>query len=193
MAAVIYRKAIEKGLIRGRNINAMIRAALYAACRDSGLPRTIKEISEGNPLFKKDIARCYRLILKELKMQMPVSDSVTCISKIAEKIGISEKSQGRAAKILHQAKEKKYGPGKDPMGLAAAALYIACLENNEQKKGRWGGPITQKDIAETAGVTEVTIRNRYKNLVKILDIKLLTRSEKIALFYFVPSSESSTR
>ena len=193
MAAVIYRKAIEKGLTRGRSINAMIRAALYAACRDSGLPRTIKEISEGNPLFKKDIARCYRLILKELKMQMPVSDSVTCISKIAEKIGISEKSQGRAAKILHQAKEKKYGPGKDPMGLAAAALYIACLENNEQKKGRWGGPITQKDIAETAGVTEVTIRNRYKNLVKILDIKLLTRSEKIALFYFVPSSESSTR
>ena len=123
------------------------------------------------------------MVIKELEKKMPIVSPVSCVSKIAEKIGISGKTQGRAIEIIRQAKEKKYGPGKDPMSLAAAALYIACLENNEQKKGRWGGRITQKDIADTAGVTEVTVRNRYKDLKKKLGIKIPTRSEKIRSFF----------
>ena len=174
IAAVIYRKILDKGLIRGRSIIGMVPACLYAACRETGIPRTLQEIADASLVDKKKVARCYRLLLRELDIQMPVADSNKCISKIAEKIGISGKTQGRAVEILRQAKEKKYGSGKDPRSLAAAALYIACLENNEQKKGRFGPmrPITQKDIADTAGVTEVTIRNRYKELVEILDIEL---------------------
>ncbi|MEM2937321.1 MAG: transcription initiation factor IIB, partial [Candidatus Bathyarchaeia archaeon] len=139
-------------------------AALYAACRGSGTPRTLREIAEASLVDKKDVARCYRLLLRELEVQMPIADPLTYISKIAEKIGISGKTQGLAIQILREAKMRRAAAGKDPMGLAAAALYIACLQNDEKK--------TQKDIAEAAGVTEVTVRNRYKTLKRQLNLEL---------------------
>jgi len=163
-AAVIYRKALDKGLVRGRSIAAIAAAALYAACRGSGTPRTLREIAEASLVDKKDVARCYRLLLRELDVQMPIANPITYISKIAERTGISGKTQGLAIQFLREARKKRASAGKDPMGLAAAALYIACLQNNEKK--------TQKDIAEAAGVTEVTVRNRYKTLKKQLDLEL---------------------
>lgn len=163
-AAVIYRKALDKGLVRGRSIAAIAAAALYAACRTSETPRTLREISEASLVDKKDVARCYRLLLRELDIRMPIADPLTYISKIAERTGISGPTQGLAIKILGEAKRKRAAAGKDPMGLAAASLYIACLQNNEKK--------TQKDIAEAAGVTEVTVRNRYKSLKRVLNITL---------------------
>ena len=163
-AAVIYRKALDKGLVRGRSINSIAEAALYAACRGSGTPRTLREIAEASRVDKKDVARCYRLLLRELDVHMPISDPLTYVSKIAEKNGISGKAQGAAIAILGEARRKRAAAGKDPMGLAAAALYIACLQHNEKK--------TQKDIADAAGVTEVTVRNRYKALKKQLNLEL---------------------
>ena len=163
-AAVIYRKSLEKGLVRGRSIAAIAAAALYAACRTSETPRTLREIAEASLVDKKDVARCYRLLLRELDMQMPIADPMTYLSKIAERTGISGQTQGKAIKILIEAKKRRAASGKDPMGLAAAALYIACLQSNEKK--------TQKDIAEAAGVTEVTVRNRYKSLKRQLDLEL---------------------
>ncbi len=163
-AAVIYRKALDKGLVRGRSIAAIAAASLYAACRGTGTPRTLREISEISLVEKKDVARCYRLLLRELDMQMPIADPLTYISKIAESTGISGRTQGLAIQILRESKRRRAVAGKDPMGLAAAALYIACLQNHEKK--------TQKDIAEAAGVTEVTVRNRYKSLKKQLHIEV---------------------
>ncbi|HDI12117.1 MAG TPA: transcription initiation factor IIB [Candidatus Bathyarchaeota archaeon] len=163
-AAVIYRKALDKGLVRGRSIAAIAAAALYAACRVTKTPRTLREISEASLVDKKDVARCYRLLLRELDVRMPIADPLVYVSKIAEKTGISGKTQGLAIKILREAKKRGAAAGKDPMGLAAAALYIACLKNNEKK--------TQKDIAEAAGVTEVTVRNRYKTLKRQLGLEI---------------------
>jgi len=163
-SALIYRKALDKGLVRGRSIAAIAAAALYAACRTTKTPRTLREISEASLVDKKDVARCYRLLLRELDIQMPIADPLTYISKIAERSGISGQTQGLAIKILSKAKLNRVASGKDPMGLAAAALYIACLQNNEKK--------TQKDIAEAAGVTEVTVRNRYKNLKRQLKLEV---------------------
>jgi transcription initiation factor TFIIB len=163
-AAVTYRKALDKGLVRGRSIAAIAAAALYAACRGTGTPRTLREIAEASLVDKKDVARCYRLLLRELEVHMPIADPLTYVSKIAERTGISGKTQGIAIQILREARKKRAAAGKDPMGLAAAALYIACLKNNEKK--------TQKDIAEAAGVTEVTVRNRYKTLKKQLNLEL---------------------
>ncbi|MGQ9624471.1 MAG: transcription initiation factor IIB [Candidatus Bathycorpusculaceae bacterium] len=163
-AAVTYRKALDKGLVRGRSIAAIAAAALYAACRGSGTPRTLREIADASLVDKKDVARCYRLLLRELDVQMPIADPLTYVSKIAERIGISGKTQGIAIQILREARKRRAAAGKDPMGLAAAALYIACLQNDEKK--------TQKDIAEAAGVTEVTVRNRYKTLKKQLNLEL---------------------
>lgn len=164
-AAVIYRKALDKGLVRGRSIAAITAAAVYAACRGSGIPRALHEIAEASLVDKKDVARCYRLLLRELDLHMPIADPLTYVSKIAERTGISGKTQGIAIPILREARKKRAAAGKDPMGLAAAALYIACLQSNEKK--------TQKDIAEAAGVTEVTVRNRYKTLKSQLKLELL--------------------
>jgi transcription initiation factor TFIIB len=163
-AAVIYRKALDKGLVRGRTINSIAAAALYAACRKSGTPRTLREIAEASLVDRKDVARCYRLLLQELEFHMPLADPLTYVSKIAEKNEISGKAQGSAIAILREARRTRVSSGKDPMGLAAAALYIACLQHNERK--------TQKDIAEAAGVTEVTVRNRYKALGRQLNLEL---------------------
>jgi transcription initiation factor TFIIB len=162
-AAVTYRKALDKGLVRGRSINSIAAASIYAACRKSGSPRTLSEIAEASLVDKKDVARCYRLLLQELDFHMPISDPMTYVSKIAEKTGISGKTQGTAIAILRLARQKRVSAGKDPVGLAAAALYIACLQNTEKQ--------TQKDIAEAAGVTEVTVRNRYKDLIRKLHLE----------------------
>jgi len=163
-AAVIYRKALDKGLVRGRSIAAIAAASLYAACRKSGTPRTLREIAKASLVDKKDVARCYRLLLQELDFHMPIADPLTYVSKIAEKNGVTGKTQGAAIQILREARRKRVAAGKDPMGMAAAALYIACLQHNEK--------ITQNDIAEAAGVTEVTVRNRYKALKNQLNLKI---------------------
>ena len=161
-AAYIYRKALEKGLVRGRSISALIASSLYAACRDTETPRTLKDIGNASNIKRKDIARCYRLLLRELSLKMPVVNPINCISRIASKAGLSEKTKRDATKILQTAEELKISAGKDPMGLAAAALYVACVTNGESK--------TQRDVAEAAGVTEVTIRNRYKGLKIALNL-----------------------
>ena len=161
-AAYIYRKALEKGLVRGRSISALIAAALYAACRETETPRTLKDVAQVSNVKKKDIARCYRLLLRELDLKMPVVDPIKCVSRIASKAGLSEKTKRRAIEILRKAAETRTSAGKDPMGLAAAALYVACVLEGENK--------TQKDVAEAAGVTEVTIRNRYKGLKAALNL-----------------------
>ena len=161
-AAYIYRKALEKGLVRGRSISALIAASLYAACRDTDTPRTLKDVAAACNIKKKDIARCYRLLIREMELKMPVVNPIRCISRISSKAGLSEKTKRRALLILKKAEAARNTAGKDPMGLAAAALYVACVLEGESK--------TQKDVAEAAGVTEVTIRNRYKGLKASLDI-----------------------
>jgi len=155
-AAYIYRKALEKKLVRGRSISAMIAASLYAACRDTATPRTLKDVADAANVKRKDIARCYRLLHYELELKMPVVDSIQCIARISSKLEITEKTKRYAVKVLKEAQEREESAGKDPMGLAASALYLSCVHN--------GASVTQRDIAEAAGVTEVTIRNRYKGL-----------------------------
>jgi transcription initiation factor TFIIB len=160
-AAYIYRKAVEKKLVRGRSISGMIGSALYAACREVQTPRTLKDIAEATNIKKGDLAACYRLLVKELNMTMPVVDSVQNVARIASKIGLSEKTKRYAIKILRKAEENKTSSGKNPMGLAAAALYLSCIKNGENK--------SQRDLAEAANITEVTIRNRYKGLLELLE------------------------
>lgn len=161
-SAYIYRKALERGLIRGRSISALIAAALYAACRNTETTRTLKDVSAISGIKKKEIASCYRLLFRELDLQMPVVDPVKCIARIASKVGLRERTKRRAMEILRRVEEDRSSAGKDPMGLAAAALYVACVMENEN--------MTQKDVAEAASVTEVTIRNRYKGLKATLNI-----------------------
>ncbi len=159
-AAYIYRKAREKGLIRGRSISTLIASALYAACRDIGTPRTLKDVSEATNIRKRKVAICYRMLIIELDLKIPVVDSVSYVARIRSKAGLSEKTKRDAIKILRKAEKNEILAGKDPMGLAASALYISCLERDED--------CTQKEVALAANVTDVTIRNRCKGLGRIL-------------------------
>jgi transcription initiation factor TFIIB len=160
-AAYIYRKAMEKKLVRGRSIQGLVAACLYASCRNTETPRTLDDIAKGINIRRKDVARCYRLIFRELELKMPVVDPVKGISRIASIADLSEKSKRKAVSILNQAKELGMVAGKDPMGIAAAALYLACISTGEVK--------SQKDISTASGVTEVTIRNRCAGLRKMLN------------------------
>jgi len=160
-AAYIYRKVLEKKLVRGRSISAMIGSALYAACREVQTPRTLKDIAETMNIKKGDLASCYRLLIKELDMKMPVVDSVQNVARIASKIGLSEKANRYAIEILRKAEENKITAGKNPMALAATALYISCR--------KLGLNHSQRDFAEAANITEVTIRNRYKGLLELVN------------------------
>jgi transcription initiation factor TFIIB len=160
-AAYIYRKAMEKKLVRGRSIQGLVAACLYASCRNTETPRTLDDIAKGINIRRKDVARCYRLIFRELELKMPVVDPVKGVSRIASIANLSEKSKRKAIVILNQAKEIGMVAGKDPMGIAAAALYLACISTGEVK--------SQKDISIASGVTEVTIRNRCAGLRKMLN------------------------
>ena len=159
-AAYIYRKAMEKKLVRGRSIQGLVAACLYASCRNTETPRTLNDIAKGINIRRKDVARCYRLIFRELELKMPVVDPVKGVSRIASIAKLSEKSKRKAVAILEKAKKLGIVSGKDPMGIAAAALYLACISTGEVK--------SQKDISIASGVTEVTIRNRCAGLRKMI-------------------------
>jgi transcription initiation factor TFIIB len=160
-AAYIYRKAMERKLVRGRSIQGLVAACLYASCRNTETPRTLDDIAKGINIRRKDVARCYRLIFRELDLKMPVVDPVKGVSRIASIAGLSEKSKRKAIVILNEAKKEGIVAGKDPMGIAAAALYLACISIGESK--------SQKEISIASGVTEVTIRNRCAGLRKMIN------------------------
>jgi transcription initiation factor TFIIB len=160
--AYVYRKAQERGLVRGRTISAMVGAALYIACRESGTSRTLKDIADIGNIKRKDLARIYRLVVMELDLRIPLVDPMKCIVKVANKANLSERTKRIAMGIMRNVSKSGMSAGKDPMGLAASVLYLACLNTGESR--------TQTDIAEAAGVTEVTVRNRYKNLRSQLDL-----------------------
>jgi transcription initiation factor TFIIB len=159
-ASVIYRKAVKERLIRGRSIQGVTSAALYLACRQCGLPRTLDEIAQASNVHKKEVGRSYRFLIKELNYSIPPLKPSQYITKFSNQLTMQGKVEEIAHKILASAKELKLTSGRGPTGIAAAASYIASVLTGERK--------TQREIAEIAQVTEVTIRNRYKELVERL-------------------------
>jgi transcription initiation factor TFIIB len=154
--AYIYRKAQERLLIRGRTISGMLAAAIYIACREMGTPRTLNDIATVNNMKRKELARNYRLLYFELDLRIPIIDPMKCIVKVANKANLTENTKRQALDLMRQAIKKEISAGKDPMGLAAAILYISCLKTGENT--------TQTDVARASGKTEVTIRNRFTEL-----------------------------
>ncbi len=166
-ALEIYRKALESGLVRGRSIESLVAASVYAACREMRIPRTLDEISRFTRAGRKDVARCYRLLIRESTVEVPLPNPVDFVPRIGELLKLSATTIRKAMEILKQAKEAGLTAGKDPAGLAAAAIYIAALLTGEIR--------TQKEVARAAQVTEVTVRNRYKELARKLKIRLPIR------------------
>lgn len=162
-AAYIYRKVEDKGLIRGRTILGMLIAAVYIACRDSGKPRTIKDIASAINIRRKEISRNVRVLTFELDLQVPILNPIQCIAKVANTAMINESTRRLAFGLLRELLSSKIlTVGKNPMGLAASILYIASKEMGED--------ISQEELARAAAVSEPTIRSRIKDIRKSLNI-----------------------
>jgi transcription initiation factor TFIIB len=154
--AYTYRKVQEDGLIRGRTIGAVLVACLYITCREQGVSRTIDELAEASNIRRKAIAKIYRDIVFHLERKIPQVNCFQCIDKIANKIELNEITTRHARDLMKKVLEQEFSAGKDPMGFAGAVLYVSL-----QMEGK---TVRQIDIADAAGVTEVTIRNRAKEL-----------------------------
>ncbi|CAD7771260.1 Transcription factor TFIIB repeat protein [Candidatus Methanoperedenaceae archaeon GB50] len=164
-AAVVYRKAVEKNLIRGRSIEGVAASALYAACRQCNVPRTLDEIGEVSRVSRKEIGRTYRFVARELNLKLTPTSPVDYVPRFCSGLQLRGEVQSKAAEILTQATEKELTSGRGPTGVAAAAIYIASILSGDRR--------TQREVADVAGVTEVTIRNRYKELAEELDIEII--------------------
>jgi transcription initiation factor TFIIB len=161
-ASVIYRRAVRKRLIRGRSIQGITAAAMYMACRQCGAARTLDEIAETCFINKKEIGRSYRFMVRELKVFVPPSTPSYYISRFSNQLGLAGTAESIAMRILKVAKSMHLTSGRGPVGMAAATTYIASVLVNQRR--------TQREIAEQANVTEVTIRNRYRELIEGLEI-----------------------
>ncbi|MFA9436194.1 MAG: transcription initiation factor IIB family protein [Candidatus Bathyarchaeota archaeon] len=160
-SSMIYRRAIQKQLIRGRTIQSVAVASIYMACRQCGVIRTLEDVAGAANITKKEAARNYRFLLRELKPSVPQVNPRGYISKIVNKLALSGQTEQIAMAILNQASEMKLTSGRGPSGIAAACIYISSQLTDERR--------TQGEIAKEAQVTEVTIRNRYKELAQRLD------------------------
>jgi transcription initiation factor TFIIB len=161
-AAYIYRKAQERGLVRGRTISGVLAAAIYIACREMGISRTLKDIASYSNVKFKEVAKSYRLLCIELDLKVPIVDPMKYIAKVANKANLSEKTKRQAAQIMNNITKTEISTGKNPMGLAASVLYMSSLKTGEN--------VTQGHLSDAAGVTEVTLRNRYKDLMHRLEL-----------------------
>jgi transcription initiation factor TFIIB len=156
-ASRVYNYVLQRGLVRGRSMESVIAACIYAACRSYNIPRTLDEIANASDVERKEIGRTYRFIVRKLKIKVTPSSPKDYISRFSSILHLSPKTQNEALKILKKADISELTSGRGPAGIAAAALYVAALMNDEKK--------TQREVADVAGITEVTIRNRYKELI----------------------------
>jgi transcription initiation factor TFIIB len=164
-AARMYRKLIAGRLWRSRSIDATAAAAVYAACRHRGSPRSIEEIAEHSRESKKKISAHYRMLVTKLKIRMPISSPENYVPRFISDLGLPSEVQKITMDILKAARKVRgLVTGRDPRGLAAAAIYIASIISDCR--------VTQRDISRVSGVTEVTIRNRYKELVSKIGLTM---------------------
>jgi transcription initiation factor TFIIB len=157
-ASVIYRRALDEDLLPGRSIEGIATASLYAAARQAGNPRTIDEFAEVSRVEEMEFKRAYRYVVRELGLEVKPADPASYVGRFASDLAVSDEAERRARDLLETAKSRALHSGKNPVGLAAAAIYAAALLSNEK--------VTQSEVSEVADVSEVTIRNRYQELLE---------------------------
>ncbi len=160
-ASVIYRRALEEDLLPGRSIEGVATASLYAAARQAGTPRSLDEIAAVSRVEKMELTRTYRYVVRELKLEVKPADPEHYLPRFVSGLDLSDETERVARQLLESARRKGVHSGKSPVGLAAAAVYAAALLTNEK--------VTQNEVSEVANISEVTIRNRYKELLEASD------------------------
>ncbi|MCP4762079.1 MAG: transcription initiation factor IIB [archaeon] len=163
-AAKIYRSAVKSHLIRGRSIEGVAAASLYAACRMVKIPRTLQEIAETARVDKKEIGRSYRFVVSRLNLNSNPTKAIDYIARFVSELKLSSNVQKKAIEIVRMAERRGLTSGRGPTGVAAAAIYVASIMYKERR--------TQRDIARVSQVTEVTVRNRFKELISKLNLDI---------------------
>jgi len=169
-AAVVHRRAVQKKLIIGRSTFGIATASLYAACRMCRVPRTIEEVAAVSQLdissgtARRDVARSFRVLARELRLGLETPTPFDFLERLSSELDLSQRVKARTREIMKSASDMNISVGKSPVSITSASIYIAGRELGEKCK--------QRDIANAAGITEVTVRNRYKELVKKLNIDL---------------------
>ena len=158
----LYIEAFKRKLLRGRSINGMVAACLYFACRERKIPRTLQEILDQTTISAKNVRRCYRTLIRELNLKVPSTDPISLIPRFIADLELDFEAENATIKIINIFTSKFSTSGKDPKGLCAGALYLVCKMRDRK--------ISQKEIANLVGVTEVTLRSRFKELTKTLKI-----------------------
>jgi transcription initiation factor TFIIB len=161
-AAYIYRKTQERGLVRGRTISGVLAAAVYIACREMRISRTLKDLADHSDVKPKELAKSYRLLILELDLKVPIVDPMKYIAKVANKANLSEKTKRQAAQIMYNVTKSEISTGKNPMGLAASILYMSSIKTGENA--------TQSSLSDAAGISEVTLRATFKDILKTLQL-----------------------
>jgi len=164
MASVIYRRALNEDLLRGRSIEAVATAALYAACRQENIPRSLSEVTPVSRVSRKEIGRTYRYISNELSLEIEPADPKQYVPRFTSKLDVSAEVQQKAKEVIDVSAEAGLLSGKSPTGFAAAAIYAASLLCNDK--------VTQRKVADAANVTEVTVRSRYQEQLEAMGLEM---------------------
>ena len=182
-AAGIYRRALKKNLIRGRSISSMIGAALYLACRLQKIPRTLRDIVNVSQVSEKDLSKAFRVLIEELKVRRAPLDVKKLVFRLGSSLKLTMPTQKKAIELLEQVKDKNIMAGKNPTSMAASVLYLACIITGERR--------TQQQIADIANTTPVTLRNRVKEIIKLLGLENIEvkRGAAAAPVYFDEDEE----
>jgi transcription initiation factor TFIIB len=164
MAKQLFQRSSELNLIQGRGVECMVLATIYASCRICNVPRTLREIAEGSSISKRDLGRTYRKISKELRLKMDLTNPSDYVSRFCSRLKLNGKTLECALELVSEAELSGYTSGKDPAGIAASAIYISTLITGQSR--------TQGEVSGASGVTEVTIRKRYKEIIEKLGLDI---------------------
>jgi len=160
-SATLYRKILKKDLVKGRSIKSMVVVAIYISCRQMNIPMTLSELGDLSSEPTKIIRKSYKTVVRAFNLKISHVSPIELIPRIGGELKISNKVERDAREILKKVLEVQNFSGVDPKGLTCASIYFSGMKNNEK--------LTQKDIADAGNVTEVTLRNRLKDLTKILN------------------------
>jgi transcription initiation factor TFIIB len=162
-AVRICEKGLARGLKKGRSFAQIEVSSLYTACREKEVPRTLDDVAAASGVHRDEIAKCYRLLVNEFDLKIPVADPSEYLARVASRLNVGENVEANALEMLSKAQKAGIAAGKDPIGLAASAVYLASLLD--------GLNMTQARAAEAAGVTEVTVRNQSRRIRKVLKVQ----------------------
>jgi len=160
-ASVIYRRALDEDLLPGRSIEGVATAALYAAARQANTPRSLDEMAVVSRIDKMELTRTYRYVVRELSLEIQPANPESYVPRFVSDLDLSDGTERRARELIEAARDRGVLSGKSPVGIAAAAVYAAALLTNEK--------VTQNEVSDVANISEVTIRNRYKELLEAAD------------------------